>query len=147
MDAATRCCLALGFSRTNSICLDIPMTCEPKHIIRTDGRQEWRVDDQLHRLDGPAVVGADGYTEYHLNGLLHRQDGPAVVWPNGSQEWWLNGQRHRLTGPAVVWSDNMQKWFINNANITDKVISWMQQQGVVWPWDSAVQTQFVLTFL
>ena len=100
------------------------MTSEPKHIIRTDGTQTWYVNGQRHRTDGPAVVNADG-----------------------DQEWWVNGQRHRLTGPAVIWTNGKKSWFINDCNITDEVEKWLQQQGVVWPWDRQTQVLFQLTFL
>ena len=39
---------------------------------------------------------ADGYQEWWLNGQRHRADGPAIVRADGTQEWWLNGQL--LTG-------------------------------------------------
>ncbi len=38
-------------------------------------------------------VYANGGQDWFLNGQLHREDGPACVWANGSQEWWLNGKR------------------------------------------------------
>ena len=30
------------------------------HVVDKYGNQEWYVDGQLHRLDGPAVVWRDG---------------------------------------------------------------------------------------
>jgi hypothetical protein len=54
----------------------------------------WRLDDQLHRADGPAYIGADGYRVWYLNGKLHRTDGPAVIKANGDQFWYLNGSEY-----------------------------------------------------
>ena len=48
-------------------------------------------NEELHCVDGPAVVRADGYRAWYLNGKLHCTDGPAVVWPDGSCEWWVDG--------------------------------------------------------
>jgi hypothetical protein len=39
------------------------------------------------------TVSPDGTEEWCLNGELHRDDGPAVVWLDGREEWWLNGKR------------------------------------------------------
>ena len=123
------------------------MTCEPKHIIRADGHQEWYVNDQLHRTAGPAVIKPDGYQAWFTNGLCHRLDGPARILANGTQEWWVDNQLHRTDGPARIWPNGGQEWWVNGLYITDKVKTWQQQQDVVWPWDPATQTQFVLTFL
>jgi hypothetical protein len=54
----------------------------------------WRLDDQLHRADGPAYIGADGYRVWYLNGKLHRTDGPAVIKANGDRAWYLNGREY-----------------------------------------------------
>jgi hypothetical protein len=120
------------------------MISQPKHTIRADGTQEWRVDGLLHRLDGPARIWPDGHQEWWANGLLHRIAGPARIWPDGLQEWWVNGQLHRLTGPARIYADGRREWWVNGERITEQVEKWMEQQGVVWPWDLATQTQFVL---
>ena len=36
-----------------------------------DGTQEWRVDGKLHRLDGPAIIGADGRKEWWIYGKYY----------------------------------------------------------------------------
>jgi len=99
------------------------MTSQPKHTIRTDGTQEWRLKGLLHRLAGPAWIDADG-----------------------TKEWWVNNQRHRTDGPAVILANGQQEWWVNGENITAQVLSWQQQQSVTWPWDQATQAQFVLTW-
>jgi len=100
------------------------MKPQPQRTIWADGSQEWRINNQLHRTDGPAWIGSDG-----------------------AEEWWVNGQPHRLDGPAVISADGDQEWFINGEDITVQVLTWQQQQGVVWPWDRQTQVLFQLTFL
>ena len=96
---------------------------EPTHTVDEDGTQRWYVNDQLHRPDGPAIIGTDG-----------------------SQAWYVNSQRHRLDGPAVIWANGDQEWWVNYQNITTQVNSWMQTQAVVWPWDDQTQMMFMLTW-
>ena len=119
-----------------------------EHIIHpTTGIQEWRVNGYLHRLDGPAVIWPDGRQEWWVKGELHRLDGPAYISATGTQEWWVNGLFHRTDGPARIWSDGTQEWRVNGEDITAQVLTWQQQQGVVWPWDRQTQVLFQLTFL
>jgi len=80
------------------------------------------------------------------NGQRHRLDGPAYIGADGYQAWWVNGQLHRLDGPARIYADGRREWWVNGENITAQVLIWMEQQSVTWPWDTAVQTQFVLTW-
>ncbi|CAB4122722.1 hypothetical protein UFOVP29_59 [uncultured Caudovirales phage] len=91
-------------------------------------------------------VDADGSQEWWVNGELHRLDGPAYISADGDQEWWVNNQLHRLDGPAVICADGSQEWYVNHQNITSQVNSWMQTQAVVWPWDDQTQMMFMLTW-
>ena len=84
----------------------------------TGTRRYYNSKDQLHRVDGPAIVRVDGATAWYQNGLRHRIDGPAVIWPDGGSEWWVNGVRHRENGPACVWSDGGSEWWINGKKYT-----------------------------
>jgi hypothetical protein len=115
-------------------------------VIRADGHQEWWQNDQLHRLDGPAVIGTDGYQAWYQNHQLHRLDGPAVIAADGIRRWYQNHQLHRLDGPAVIWPDGSQEWHINGIDLTNEINKWMQDNHITWPWDSATQLQFVLTW-
>ena len=80
---------------------------------------EWYQHGQLHRLDGPASIVVDVRTRKYIerrwfkNGKLHREDGPAVI-TESKQEWYQHGQFHRLDGPAVEMSDGTKMWFVNN---------------------------------
>ena len=38
---------------------------------------------------------------YDENDELHRIDGPAVEYTNGSKYWFVEGKYHRLDGPAI----------------------------------------------
>ena len=96
---------------------------EPEHYIDEFGTQSWRVNDQLHRLDGPAAI-----------------------YENGTQTWWVNGQRHRVEGPAVIYENGYQAWWVHGKSITNEVEAWMKTQSVTWPWDEETQMLFVLTW-
>ena len=73
------------------------MMTEPTRTVDAEGTQRWYVNDQLHRLDGPAYISADG-----------------------DQEWWVNGQNITsqvnswMQTQAVVWpwDDQTQMQFI-----------------------------------
>jgi hypothetical protein len=54
--------------------------------ILSNGNEEWRLNSELHRGDGPARIRADGSQEWYINGELHREDGPAFIRADGSQE-------------------------------------------------------------
>ena len=60
---------------------------EPTHTVDAAGTQEWRVNGELHQLDGAAVIWADGHQEWwvndqnittQVNSWMQTQ---AVVWP------------------------------------------------------------------
>lgn len=61
-----------------------------------DGTKEWRVNGQLHRLDGPAVIKANGDKMWFFEDKLHRLDGPAVELRDGTKEWWKHGVQEGL---------------------------------------------------
>lgn len=91
-------------------------------MVELQAKEEWRVDGQLHREDGPALMTFQGTKAWSRHGKLHREDGPAIeiaeeedLLADGgtlerggrsydSQEWWLDGELHRENGPAI--SDN-----------------------------------------
>jgi len=85
------------------------------------GTTRWYNEQQLHRLDGPAVEYADGDEFWYQNGKYHRLDGPACVTSCGYKAWWVKGKLHRLDGPAVVFSDGVTKqWWIEGCRYTDE---------------------------
>ena len=55
----------------------------------SDGREDWYVNGQRHRTDGPAIVYAEGAgSAWYLNGELHRVDGPALEFATGAKSWY-----------------------------------------------------------
>ena len=60
------------------------MVSAPTMTRLPDGTLEWRLDGQLHREDGPALVTSDGTQLWFRHGVAHREDGPAAVWADGS---------------------------------------------------------------
>ncbi len=61
--------------------------------VYSDGTIKWfNQNDQLHRLDGPAVEYSDGDKHWFQNDQLHRLDGPSVEYPNGSKYWHIEGK-------------------------------------------------------
>ena len=60
-------------------------------VMTTDcaGNKRWKLDNKLHREDGPAIEEAGGYTSWWLYDGLHRTDGPAVEDAAGAKRWYL----------------------------------------------------------
>ena len=81
-----------------------------------DDHVEWRnLNNNRHRIDGPAVIYKNGDKEWWVNDLLHRVDGPAIIRNDEmyrSKEWLINGNHHRTDGPAVEYTHN-DGWYIN----------------------------------
>jgi len=117
--AAERACPVHGrqASRRASVAVAAPVSSDKPTVVERydDGSikfEEWRVGDELHRINGPAVVRyhSDGTVkreEWFVDGELHRTDGPARVWyhQDGTvewEDWWVGGERHRTDGPAIV---------------------------------------------
>ena len=86
-----------------------------------DGLTEWRLNKQLHREDGPAVIFSNGRKDYYLNGKRHREDGPAVIYPDNYEEYWVNGKKHREDGPAIIYPDGGEAYYwINDKPLTQE---------------------------
>lgn len=83
-------------------------------LVERGFETRFRVNGQLHREDGPAVIFPGGDQYWFRNNQLHRQDGPARILFDGTEEWWENGQRHRIGDPAIIRLDGHQEWWRNN---------------------------------
>ena len=92
-------------------------------ITNSNGTVVYKLNDELHRLDGPAIEFHHGGREYYRYGVRHRcrtpclylcdhQDGPAVL-ESGREEYYINGKRHREDGPAII-DNGAEYYFINN---------------------------------
>lgn len=78
------------------------------------GEQEWWLDGQRRRDDGPSVITDRGTLhEWRIGGELHREDGPALLRydraPTATndalityEEWYKHGKEHRVGGPACT---------------------------------------------
>ena len=93
--------------------------------------EEWYLNHQLHREDGPAHQQWEIVNGQHilvlevwwLNDKWHRVNGPAYQrWEIVNNEpiliqevWWLNNNLHRVDGPAV------QRWEIVNS---EPILTW-----------------------
>jgi len=97
-------------------------------IIDSVGTQQWWLNGEYHRVDGPAFIHVDGSQIWFINGKLHRVDGPAIIRANGYQAWYLNGKLHRENGPAIIFANDRQEWFLNGNEISDAEIKEWQDQ-------------------
>jgi hypothetical protein len=127
------------------------MAIEPDYTLQGgvwfNGAWEWRLHDQLHRVDGPARIWASGTQWWCLHGELHRVDGPALIYPDGHCEWYQHGKIHRVAGPAVIYPSGIQYWYVYGRNITKEVEAWMQANTVTSPFTESQQMEFVLRWL
>lgn len=60
---------------------------------------------------GYAHPNIGGYKEYKHNNKVHRILGPAIIYPNGDQMWYQEGNLHRMDGPAVKISTGGEGWY------------------------------------
>ena len=86
-------------------------------VVYANGHKHWYMNGNLHRADGPAIEYADGCKSWYLNGKLHNPNGPAIEHPNGSKSWLINGKLHRLNGPAREWANGYKEWHINGIRV------------------------------
>jgi hypothetical protein len=56
----------------------------------SNGAKKWRLNDEFHREDGPAVEYSDGSRLWYIKGKLHREDGPAAEYEDCYKAWWVN---------------------------------------------------------
>ena len=66
-------------------------------------------------------INGRGTIRYYNNkDELHRVNGPAVIYPGGSKVWYQNNKLHRLDGPAETWADESKSWYINGVKYSEK---------------------------
>ncbi len=88
----------------------------PYLLKKPDGTQEWFLNyNELHRVDGPAVIMPDGTKKWFKNGKCHREDGPAIELPSGYYGWYYNGLQHREDGPALEYNDGSFFWYYHGS--------------------------------
>jgi len=97
----------------------------------------------IHRVDGPAIEYADGGEAWYLNDQLHRVGGPAITVSltsgkpyyatkialrAGDKAWYQNNKLHRTDGPAVERNNGDQLWYINGIELSPKEIEEQKQK-------------------
>lgn len=92
---------------------------EEYSFILTDdnGSKYYYTNNNLHRLDGPAIEAFNGDKEWYYQGVIHRFNGPAVVLSNGTKVWWKFGKISRRSGPAVLKSNGDKEWWVEGEKI------------------------------
>jgi hypothetical protein len=88
-------------------------------VVDNEGNKRWYHNDNLHRLDGPAVEYVDGSKCWFVDGKFHRIDGPAIEWADGSKEWYVDGKYHRLDGPAIELTSGTKYWYLDDVQLTE----------------------------
>ena len=82
-------------------------------------------------FDGGGFYVYQKYVEfYDMNDNTHRLDGPATIYSNGALSWSKNNGYHRLDGPATIDSEGKTKWWINGNDITTNIKSWANDQDI-----------------
>jgi len=82
-----------------------------KFIIDKEGNKFWYLPSKgkncIHRIGGPAIERVDGVIEWWLNDELHRIDGPAVIDLYSDYiEWWINDKE--------LPKEEVEKWLKEN---------------------------------
>lgn len=85
-------------------------------VKKPDGTKQWFLNyNELHRLDGPALIQPDGTEAWYRNGKCHRENGPALETPDGSKAWYFKGNLHREDGPAIENYNGSRTWFYHGS--------------------------------
>ena len=84
-------------------------------------RSHNKLDALAEELTLRVEIGKAGTIRYYNeNNELHRVNGPAVIRPDGDLCWYQNDELHRLDGPAVIWDDGTEFWHINGVPYTEE---------------------------
>lgn len=75
-----------------------------KCLIDSVGNKVWRLNDELHNEDGPAIIKPDGTKAWCLHGKFHREDGPAIIDLDGYKSWFLNNRSYSFDD----WCDKLK---------------------------------------
>lgn len=101
------------------------------------------INGLLHRIDGPAYVHMNGYKEYYYEGKLHNPNGPAVDWGEEKQEWWIHGELHNTNGPARILNGNYKEYYIHGKLHRDDGPAVIHPDGVEEYWTNGVKTKVI----
>jgi hypothetical protein len=107
---------------------------QPMMTIDEAGTKCWKLNDQLHREDGPALEYINGAKWWYRHGDLHREDGPAIEYANGDTSWYLNNKLHREDGPALESAEGLKFWYLQGNQYTEagwkKKVSAMKKKDI-----------------
>ena len=77
-------------------------------------------EGKKHRIYGPAYISTTyKYEMWHLNDDMHRVGGPAYKHKN-LELWYLHGKLHRLDGPAVSGNGIPKEYWIGGQQLSPK---------------------------
>ena len=117
---------------------------QPTMTVDKKGNKRWKLNDKLHREDGPAYEDANGDKAWHLNGEYHREDGPAIECSNGDKGWYLHDKLHREDGPAFEWANGNKEWWLNDKRYRD-VFKWakalLKSKGIKNPSEDEINSK------
>lgn len=85
--------------------------------IWNDGSIGWYLFGKLHRDGGPAYINSAGHMDWYQHGKHHREDGPASICTNGDLVYYQNDLLHRTDGPAIICSNGVQEWYVNGKKV------------------------------
>ena len=103
---------------TYTIGFDIPHNDYGPAIKYMNGREEYLVYGNYHRIGGPAIVDPNGYTKWYVRGELHSQnDEPCASYPDGRKEWRYYGRLHRPNDKPALISSNGDQYYFNQGQI------------------------------
>ena len=99
--------------------------------------EQWLIDDQMHRTDGPAYLywydtGLQQCEGWRINGKYHRIDGPAYrYWYHDGrlhyEAWWINGNdlKNKELEEYKLWLDTYNL-FNKNYQL------WSDEEKILW---------------
>lgn len=96
----------------------------PKDDTKEWQVEEWYVEGQRHRIEGPAYIHTDdigGCTEWWFKDTRHRIGGPAREWYDGTRFWYFNDKMHRMDGAAAEWRGDevIDEYYILDYSLDD----------------------------
>ena len=91
-----------------------------KKVVVRDGVEYWYLGEELHRLDGPAVIYPDGSSLWFRHDMHHRTNGPAIDMASGFRVWMQNDEVHRTHGPAMIYPDGTEVWYYKGQRINSQ---------------------------
>lgn len=107
-------------------------TSRPENLALYNKKTKAKITSEYAELD-TYIEGEHVRQAYLLNGELHREDGPAVLGSEGGKFWFKHGELHREDGPAIELRDGTKGWFVRgrpvNASTQQEFDTWLIRKG------------------